>query len=307
VIKPQTILVAVLVLLVIQWGSHLATPDEIAADEATAIAAHPEPTITPVVQALPPTVTPTPEPTATPDPTPTMEPTVAPTEAPVVTERPAPPNTGEERSVIVERGTSGRTEVAFTFDAGEGAGHTAEILDLLAEYGVVATFGVTGEWAEQNSELMRRIVDEGHMLINHTYDHQSYTGVSTGTGPMNPAAFREQVERTEAIIAETTDGYQSLPYFRFPYGDYDAEALDVLGELGYAYTMWWSCDSLGWLDYSPAEIIERCGTGSEFGGPGAIILMHVANDNDWEALEPLLIHYLDAGYDLVTLEQLIQP
>ena len=306
-IKPQTILVAVLVLLVIQWGSHLATPGETAADEATEIAAQPEPTVTPVVPAPPPTVTPTPEPTATPEPTPTMEPTVAPTEIPVATERPAPPDTGQERSMIVERGTSGRTEVAFTFDAGEGAGHTEEILDLLAEYGVVATFGVTGEWAEQNPDLMRRIVDEGHMLINHTYDHQSYTGRSTETEPMDPAAFRDQVERTEAIIAETTGGYQSLPYFRFPYGDYDATALDVLGELGYAYTMWWSCDSLGWMDSSPDEIIERCGTESEFGGPGAIILMHVANDNDWEALEPLLNHYLDAGYDLVTLEQLIQP
>jgi peptidoglycan/xylan/chitin deacetylase (PgdA/CDA1 family) len=303
VIKPQTILVAVLVLLVIQWGSRAAVPAE--AGDATALAAQPEPTITPVVPVPLPTEapSPTPEPTATPKPTPTA----APTEAPVASERPVPPDTGQSRSLIVERGSSGRTEVAFTFDAGEGAGHTAEMLDLLAEYGVVATFGVTGEWAEQNPELMQRIVDEGHMVINHTYDHQSYTGVSTGTGPMDPAAFREQVERTETIIAETTGGYESMPYFRFPYGDYDASALDILGELGYAYTMWWSCDSLGWMDLSPEEIIERCGTESEFGGSGAIILMHVANDNDWEALEPLLVHYLDAGYELVTLEQLIQP
>jgi peptidoglycan/xylan/chitin deacetylase (PgdA/CDA1 family) len=308
VIRSQTILVLLFVVAVIVWGANPAVSEDAAgtptvAPDETSIAALPVPTST-----LAPTLVPTTEPTNAPEPTiePTQEPTPQPTDEPVA-ERPPPPDTGQDRSLIVERGDSGRQEVALTFDAGEGAGYTTEILDLLAEYGIRGTFGVTGQWAEQNPDLMRRIVDEGHQIINHTYDHQSYTGVSPGTDPMDPEAFREQVETTEQIIEDVTGGYESRPYFRFPYGDYDTTALDMLGELGFSYTMWWSCDTWAWMGISQAEIVERCGPESEFGGPGAILLMHVAQEGDWNALEPLIEAYAAEGYDFVTLEQMIQP
>jgi peptidoglycan/xylan/chitin deacetylase (PgdA/CDA1 family) len=71
--------------------------------------------------------------------------------------------------------------------------------------------------------------------------------------------------------------------------------------------MWWSCDTQGWNGYTPDEIVVMCGTDADKGGPGAILLMHVVEDNDWNALEPLIEDYLDAGYAFVTTEQLIQP
>jgi peptidoglycan/xylan/chitin deacetylase (PgdA/CDA1 family) len=207
----------------------------------------------------------------------------------------------------VERGSSGRQEVAFTFDAGEGAGHTEQILDLLDRYGIKGTFGVTGQWVEQNPELIQRIVREGHQLINHTYDHRSFTGESLDSLPLTDGERRESIELTEAIIRDATDGYVSSPYFRFPYGDYDTSSLDLLEEMGYSYTIWWSCDTWAWLDYTPDQIVERCGESSDKGGPGAILLLHLAQDGDWEALEPLITSYLDAGYDFVTVEEMIQP
>lgn len=307
-IRSQTVLVLLLIVVVI-WGSRPAVSEDAAggadATPGTVVAApNPEPTST-----LVPTVVPTAEPTIapTPIPTPTAEPTPEPTEVPVPTERPAPPETGQDQSLIVSRGDSGRLEVAFTFDAGEGAGYTEEILDLLAAYGIPGTFGVTGAWAEQYPELMRRIVDEGHQILNHTYDHSSFTGFSTGAEPLTDDERREQIESTERIIADVTGGYGTNPYFRFPYGDYDAAALDLLGELGFAYTLWWSCDTQGWNGFTPDEIVDKCGTEADDGGPGAILLMHVANENDWNALEPLIEDYLDAGYDFVTVEQLLQP
>jgi peptidoglycan/xylan/chitin deacetylase (PgdA/CDA1 family) len=171
----------------------------------------------------------------------------------------------------------------------------------------VGTFGVTGQWAEQNPELTQRIVDEGHQIINHTYDHASFTGDSPGTVQLTDTERRDEIETTEQIIEDITGGYQTRPFFRFPYGDYDAGALDLLGELGFSYTMWWSCDTQGWNGFTPDEIIELCGTDADNGGPGAILLMHVANDNDWEATEPLVENYLEAGYDFVTLEEMVQP
>ncbi len=304
-IRSQTVLVLLLIVVVIVWGSRSAASDD-ATPETTAIALIPNPTRVPSPTAEP-TMAPTVAilATAAPEPSPTSMPES--TDEPVATERPMPPDTGQERSLIVDRGESGRLEVAFTFDAGEGAGYTTEILDLLADNDLLGTFGVTGEWAEQNPDLVQRMVDEGHQLLNHTYDHSSFTGASTGAEPLPDDTRREQIESTEQIIADVTGGYATSPYFRFPYGDYDAAALDLLGELGFAYTLWWSCDTRGWDGFTPDEIVALCGTEAERGGPGAILLMHVANENDWNALEPLIEDYLEVGYDFVTTEQLIQP
>ncbi len=311
-IRSQTVLVLLLIVAVIMLGSRSAASDDAVGSgdvtpETTAIALLPDPTSAPPT--LAPTIEPTIAPTSAPEPssTPTVEPTPEPTEKPVATERPLPPDTGQDQALVVNRGESGRLEVAFTFDAGEGAGYTRGILDLLAEDGLLGTFGVTGQWAEQNPDLMKRIVEDGHQLLNHTYDHSSFTGESPVTEPLTADERREQIESTEQIIADVTGGYATSPYFRFPYGDYDAAALDLLGELGFAYTLWWSCDTQGWNGFTPDEIVALCGTEAEKGGPGAILLMHVANENDWNALEPLIEDYLAAGYDFVTTEQLIQP
>lgn len=314
-IRSQTVLVLLLIAAVIMWGGRSVASDDAAGSgdvtpETTTNVLVLDPTIAPPTDA--PTLELTIAPalatlTPAPSPTPTVEPTPDPTEEPVATERPLPPETGQEQSLLVNRGESGRLEVAFTFDAGEGVGYTVDILDLLEANGLLGTFGVTGQWAEQNPDLMQRIVDEGHQLLNHTYDHASFTGKSPMTETLTDDARREQVESTERIIADVTGGYTTSPYFRFPYGDYDAAALDLLGELGFDYTLWWSCDTQGWNGFTPDEIVALCGTEAEKGGPGAILLMHVANENDWNALEPLIEDYLAAGYDFVTIEQLVQP
>lgn len=257
----------------------------------------------------PSTVVPTPRPTREPTPRPTTTPEPAPTatQEPRTEERPPAPDTGlDGTSLIVDRGDSGRREVAFTFDAGEGAGHTGEMLDILDEYGVKGSFGLTGEWVEQNPELARRIVDEGHMVINHTYDHRSWTGESTGGEPLTDAERTVEVEQTEQIIRDVT-GYETAPYFRFPYGAYDEKSLELLGGLGYDYTFWWTCDTLGWDGNTGEEIAERCGPDAEQGGPGAIILMHVVTDGDLDALPLLLQEYIEGRYEIVTMEQMIQP
>jgi peptidoglycan/xylan/chitin deacetylase (PgdA/CDA1 family) len=215
-----------------------------------------------------------------------------------------PPLPDGNASVIVERGASGRPEIALTFDAGEGPGYTAEILDVLDHYGISGSFGVTGQWAEKNPELLRRIVNEGHMLINHTYDHRSWTGESTGTAPLTAPERREEVDRTDAIIRSLT-GYDPAPYFRFPYGDYDRTSLEVLHDAGYDVTLWYTCDTLAWNGATVDQIAVRCGTGRL--GAGDIVLMHVVQPADYQALPVLIQDYLAHGYELVTMEELIQP
>lgn len=320
-IRPQTFVVILIVLMVIERGAATVEPDGLVAATPTVegtlsptdialttpSATH-EPTPAAVVSpTVIPSPTSTPSPTPSPSPTPTATPEPSPTIEPTPTERPVPPTTDMDYSVLIQRGQSGRMEVAFTFDAGEGRGYTEQMLDLMKEHGAVGTFGVTGLWAQQNPDLIQRILDEGHQIINHSWDHSSFTGYSTDTPTLAPDERQWQIESTEQQIAAETGGYMSKPFFRFPYGDYDREALDQLGALGYSYTIWWSCDTLAWNGDPPERIVERCGVGSTYGGPGAILLLHVAEDGDMAALEPLLEDYEAAGYQFVTVEQMLQP
>jgi peptidoglycan/xylan/chitin deacetylase (PgdA/CDA1 family) len=128
--------------------------------------------------------------------------------------------------------------VYLTFDAGSDTGFTGQILDTLKANGIVAAFGVTGRWAEQNPELVRRIAQEGHSIINHSYDHPSLTGRSTNLPPLTQAQGWEQLDKTESIIQELA-GVSTKPYFRPPYGDYDDGERRPLCS-GYLYNVMWT-------------------------------------------------------------------
>lgn len=223
------------------------------------------------------------------------------------TPRPAPPpDDGTGVSRVFNAGSSGRDEVALTFDAGADRGKAAEILDTLAAYDIKASFGITGKWAVANRDLLRRMVAEGHMVFNHTWNHYSFTGVSTKDwhpGVLTTEERQNELTDTERAIEKLT-GYNTKPFYRSTYGDYDDSVLADVAGVGYYVTLEWNCDSLAWNGASVAEIVERCGQNAT---PGDIILMHVgAAGDDWLAL-PDLIETLQAKeLAMVTAEELLQ-
>jgi peptidoglycan-N-acetylglucosamine deacetylase len=219
---------------------------------------------------------------------------------------PPPPDPGTGLSAVVDRGTNGRLEVALTFDAGADTGYAAEILDLLRDEEIEATFGMTGVWAQANPELVRRMVVEGHQLINHTWDHASLTGANTQMPAMTPEQVAQQLADTDAVVRDLTGGYEMRPYFRPPYGDYDAASLEYLYHNGYSQTIWWTCDSRGWAGWGAQEIIDYCTTNI---AEDEILLLHVgaAAVGDFEALPGLIQFFRDSGYSFVTIEQMLQP
>lgn len=236
------------------------------------------------------------------------EPVAAPAAVAPLTDtgRPAAPGEdGSGMSQIIEGGTNGRLEVALTFDAGADTGYGPQILDYLRDEGIKATFGMTGQWAEQNPELVQRMVSEGHQLINHTWDHASLTGANTGMPPMTPDQVTQELSSTEDLVRNLT-GYEMRPYFRPPYGDYDATSLGYLYENGYYLTIWWTCDSHGWAGWGSQEIIDYCTTNL---AEDEILLLHVgaAAAGDFEALPGLIQFFRDNGYSFVTVEQMLQP
>jgi peptidoglycan/xylan/chitin deacetylase (PgdA/CDA1 family) len=203
---------------------------------------------------------------------------------------------------VIRRGQTSRPLVALTFDGGSDTGHASEILDTLAGYGVRASFGLTGRWVEMNPELTERIAREGHVIINHTYSHPSFTGYSTGEQPLGEDQRYQQVMEAETVITSIA-GASPRPLFRPPYGDIDDELLEQLGEWGYEWLVMWTVDSLGWNGLSSADIVERCLGRAE---SGAIYLFHLgAASADHAALTAIIEGLQDGGWEFVTVPELI--
>jgi peptidoglycan/xylan/chitin deacetylase (PgdA/CDA1 family) len=203
---------------------------------------------------------------------------------------------------VVRRGSTSERVAALTFDAGSDTGYTAAILDTLAAHHVTATFGLTGKWADANPALVRRIVAEGHQVVNHSYDHPSFTGYSTGEPALSRAARLDQLARAEASI-RAAGGAGARPWFRPPYGDEDASVRADVALAGYRYVLMWTVDSLGWRGETATSIVTRCLDRAE---PGVIYLFHVgAESADAAALPAILDGLRQRGYRFTTAAGLV--
>jgi peptidoglycan/xylan/chitin deacetylase (PgdA/CDA1 family) len=205
---------------------------------------------------------------------------------------------------VISRGPSDRNVVAFTFDAGSDTGYTAQILDTLAANHITAAFGITGRWAEQNAALLERIAGDGHELINHTYDHGSFTGYSTDAPALTQSQRWDELDRAEAIVQNIT-GVTTKPYFRPPFGDYDASVNADAGARGYRYNVMWTVDSMGWNGFTADAIVQRC---LDQAVPGAIYIFHVGSQSqDAAALQRVIDGLRAGGYQFASLGDLLSP
>ena len=188
----------------------------------------------------------------------------------------------------------------MTFDAGADRGYAEDILDLLQQEHVVASFGITGSWARANADLVRRMAADGHLVFNHTLDHRSFTGLSDSLGGLSAAARRAELEDADAIIAPLI-GHSTRPFYRLPYGDDDARvAADVL-PAGYTRKVGWTVDSLGWRGAQAPDIVERC---VRLAAPGAIYVFHVGRSSQDALALPRIIRGLrERGFGFRRVDQ----
>lgn len=189
-----------------------------------------------------------------------------------------------------------RPEVALTFDAGAAAEPARRILETLKRTGLKATFFLTGQWVRSNPALARRIVEEGHEIGNHSWDHADFTRLSD-------AQIRDQLGRTEEEIRRTT-GRSSRPYFRPPLGARNRRVRELVANSGY-FTVYWSLDSRDSVDkgITAAQIEKRVVEGI---APGAIVLLHCGSEPSAEALDSILEGMRRRGLQQVTLSKLLQ-
>lgn len=191
--------------------------------------------------------------------------------------------------------------VALTFDAGADRGYAEDILDTLLDEQVPATFGMTGRWAEVNPELVQRMATDGHLVINHTYDHRSFTGRSDHLRGLSSDQRVNELLEADAVIAPLI-GHSTCPWYRLPYGDGDAWAAGDSAEIGYTQQVGWTVDTLGWRGAPVQSIVDRS---LRLAAPNAVYVMHVGvQSRDGPAL-PLIIEGLRAaGYGFATVATL---
>ena len=221
------------------------------------------------------------------------------------------PSGSAESEKVITRDTFKTDEkvVALTFDVTFDRGDGAEVLDTLRRYGVSSTWAITGVWAENNPDLMRRIVDEGHHLINHTWHHFSFTGEYTGSSIHEPAEplsrdeIIEQLVRTDELVMSQV-GVSTRPYIRPPYGDYDDATLEAFAEAGFTENIMWTVDTYGWYGHDVSDVTQRALDAAE---PGANILMHIGHGStDGMALRKIIEGFRDLGYEFATVEDFVE-
>ena len=166
------------------------------------------------------------------------------------------------------------------------------LIDILDRYGVKATFFVIGQWAEKYPESVRALHDAGHDVMNHSYDHRHYTGLSS-------AEMVQDVHRASEVIRGVTGTKPNL--FRPPYGDYNAAVVEAMRNAGY-YTIQWDVDSLDWKDLSAQKIYDRVVSRVK---PGSIVLFHNAAKHTPEALPMILEKLIADGYRFAKISDLI--
>ncbi len=184
----------------------------------------------------------------------------------------------------------------LTFDAGYENGYTADILDILKKHNVPAAFFLTGNYLEKNADLVRRMVDEGHIVGNHTYHHYDMSKLQT------LQAFSGELEKLEGLFAEIT-GKQLPRFYRPPQGIYSEENLKMAQQLGYK-TVFWSLAYADWdVKKQPTEsfAMEKL-TGRIHNG--AILLLHSTSKTNAAILDRLLTELKQQGYTFRSIDSL---
>ncbi len=187
-----------------------------------------------------------------------------------------------------------KKQVALTFDAAWGNEDTQTLLSILKKYDLRVTFFMTGGWVTKYPEDVKKILEAGHDLGNHSEHHKNMSQLSE-------EEQKEEIMRVHDRVKELT-GYEMF-LFRPPYGDYDNSVILTAQECGY-YAIQWSVDSLDWKDYGAESIVDRIVNSEELQN-GAIILMHNGAKYTKDALERVIIGLQENGYEIVPVSELI--
>ncbi len=184
----------------------------------------------------------------------------------------------------------------LTFDAGYENGCTGKILDVLQAHQVSAAFFLAGHYIEKNADLVRRMMEEGHIVGNHTMHHPDMRQLT------DKDAFAKELRDLETLYRKVTRR-DMAKFYRPPQGLYSEENLKFAQELGYK-TVFWSLAHVDWNNDAqpdPAAAVKKLLSRTH---PGAVVLLHSTSQTNAAILDELLTKWEGEGYRFGTLEEL---
>lgn len=192
-------------------------------------------------------------------------------------------------------GNKEEKNIYLTFDEGYENGYTGAILDTLKEKGVTATFFVTMPYVKQNPELVKRMIDEGHIVGNHTVNHPSMPTVIDNT------KLEEEITKLHDYVKENFGGYE-MSYLRPPKGEYSERTVKISKDLGYKTVLWssayddWDVNKQDRLDYARKMILNYVHN-------GCVMLLHAVSKDNTALLGETIDTLRDSGYEFKSLDE----
>lgn len=191
-------------------------------------------------------------------------------------------------------GDSSEKVIYLTFDEGYENGYTDDILDTLKEKEVTAVFFVTMPYVKQNPDLIRRMIDEGHIVGNHTVNHPSMPEV------LDDEKLKKEIMDLHDYVKENF-AYE-MTFLRPPKGEYSERTVKIALDLGYRTVLWssayddWDVNKQGRLDYARGMILNNLHN-------GCVMLLHAVSKDNTELLGEVIDEIRNRGYEFRSLEK----
>ena len=218
----------------------------------------------------------------------------------MVRKKGAPPEVDKKSRELLEAHNgyyidhSGSKTLYLTFDEGYENGFTAQILDVLASENVPAAFFVTGPYLENQQELVKRMIDEGHTVGNHPVNHMN---LSKQTAQKVQSELNNLNKRCAELYGV------NMKYMRPPEGEYSEKVLSVAEDMGYKTILWsfaykdWDVNLQKGEDYAFSQITPYLHDGS-------IMLLHAVSSDNAAVLKREITYAKDAGFEFKSLDDL---
>ncbi|MED4015518.1 delta-lactam-biosynthetic de-N-acetylase [Sutcliffiella cohnii] len=215
-----------------------------------------------------------------------------------------PPDAGKQYNELLKKygakylGDTSKKEIYLTFDNGYENGYTSQVLDVLKEKKVPATFFVTGYYLKDQPELVRRMAREGHIVGNHSWHHPDLTTA-------NDVRVKKELQMVKDEYEKIT-GIKEMRYIRPPRGIFSERTMAIAKDEGYQHIFWslafvdWKTDQQKGWKYAYDNIMKQI-------HPGAIILLHTVSKDNAEALGKVIDDLRKEGYEFKSLDELNEP
>lgn len=194
---------------------------------------------------------------------------------------------------VLAIGNENSKNIYITFDLGYEAGYTESILDTLKSNNVKATFFITAHYLNTNTDLVKQMIEEGHIVGNHTVNHKVLPDISE-------KELEKEIMDLHTKLYEKT-GYE-MKYIRPPKGEYSEFVLKKCNELGYKTVMWsfayddWDENKQNRTEYGKEKILSNLHNGE-------IMLLHGTSKDNMEILDECIKEIKNEGYLIKSLDE----